>query len=350
MAIFSWVAQMEELTSAALTVRAQAIPFNDRGTLLWDVFFPRQNVDSVIIEHITTLNYRPTASRREWNQRGRAIPLERPSTGKVELVPIESFFRLGEREIQSLMERASGNEELFKQLVSAPVPERSDMLALAAWRQLEYDTMQSWSNGRMTILDPQNATTYNADWPFRALTTTRFQTQDWSAANNAYDLFLVWLEEAQINVGQVQGAMMRLATAKKIQADAPQGIRALPLSRVELNDQLSRDLDTPFRIFTNENTIDKFDDAGQDFTTTKVWTADQVAVIPVGTTVGQAAFAPIVRAHEIARGTPEASIDVRGITVYSEISGNGRELTVEAQLNAIPIPDEQRMFVVDAQV
>jgi hypothetical protein len=35
-----------------------------------------KNVDSVDLDDVTTLDYRPASDRREWNQRGRLIPVK----------------------------------------------------------------------------------------------------------------------------------------------------------------------------------------------------------------------------------------------------------------------------------
>ena len=63
MANFAWMAQVAALSPAALTVRAQTISPNDNGRLLWDLFFPRVNVDSVRLSEINTLDDRPAADR-----------------------------------------------------------------------------------------------------------------------------------------------------------------------------------------------------------------------------------------------------------------------------------------------
>ena len=106
----------------------------------------------------------------------------------------------------------------------------------------------------------------------------------------------------------------------------------------------------PFRFFINENTVETYTDGGIARTTTKVWPTQKVAAVPAGKSVGSTAFAPVVRAYDISNQTPEAGVDVRGITVFHDIAGAGRELTVEGQFNPMPDPDEQKLFVIDAGV
>ncbi len=52
------------LTEGALTVSAQATSPNDNGQLLYDVFFPRQDVNSIKLDELVIGNHRPVSSRR----------------------------------------------------------------------------------------------------------------------------------------------------------------------------------------------------------------------------------------------------------------------------------------------
>jgi hypothetical protein len=82
----------------------------------------------------------------------------------------------------------------------------------------------------------------------------------------------------------------------------------------------------------------------------KVWPAQHVAAIPAGNAIGSTAFAPVVRAWDLSSQSPDAGVDVRGITIYHEIKNGGRELTVEGQFNPMPDPNEQKLYVIDAGV
>lgn len=120
-----WVAAQDELSNEALTVRAQTLPINDQGRLLWDIFFPRNDVDSVKLATLTTTDFRPVSDRREWNQRGRLVDDRTPTAEQWEMVPIESYFMIGEREMQDLMERTLGNEALFQEIVATQIPDQA---------------------------------------------------------------------------------------------------------------------------------------------------------------------------------------------------------------------------------
>ena len=117
-----------------------------------------------------------------------------------------------------------------------------------------------------------------------------------------------------------------------------------------MQDRISQDLGIPFTFYLLEHRADKYTDGGLTTTRTNYWPAEQVALVPGGFTVGNMAFAPQVRAFQVARVAQDAQIDVNGQVVYREIGNNGREATWECQVNAFPVPLETRMWVIDAGV
>lgn len=347
---FSWMAKEDELSPAALTVRAQALSPNDNGTLLWDTYFPRKDVDSTSLHEIATLDFRPVADRREWNQRGRYIPVLTPPMRDMKMVPIEAYFRLEEEEIQKLTERTLGNEALFRRLIGASVPERSDALAQADYRRLELDAMTAWAAGTITQKNPQNGGTYSASFGFDA---GRYQVAGtaWNDASvNAYTELLAWLRDGMDAVGSVAGVLLRYATVAAIVEDAPTGALGVALTQAQVQDRISQELGQAFQFRIVEESVDTFTDGGVAYTRQKIWPAQKVALVPAGVSVGNAAFAPVARAMELSQQVPAAKIDIRGVTIYHEIGNGGRELTVEGQVNAMPIPDEGKIWIMDAGV
>lgn len=348
---FSWLAQEAELSNAALTVLAQAVSPNDQDQLVWDVFFPRRNVDSLEINTISDVSFRPTADRREWNTRGRLIPLVTPETAKIEMLPIESYFKIEEQEINKLLTRVMNDQALFRRLIGADIPSRVRSLTEANYRRIEVDAMTAWALGQVTVKDPQTGDTTVVGFDFDA---ARYQTAGtaWSDAGvNAYDEFLAWLQDAQDAMGAMpSAAVMRLATYRAIQADAPQGADAIMLTRSQLVQRVQDDIGSAFNFLINERHVDVFTDGGIVSTPVKVWPAEVIAAVPQGDRVGETAFAPVVRAYEAAAQAPKAGVDVNGMTAYTEVGNGGRELTVECQVNALSIPNEQKVFVIDVGV
>lgn len=354
MADFTWMAAMEDLSPVALTVRAQVVDPTDQGRLLWDQFMPRRDVDQTRLATLTSQDIRITADRREWNTRGRYLPLYTPPRKELEWIPIEAYFRLEEKEINDILNEVRGNQALFREVVGVRIPSRVDALALANWRRLELDVFSAWANGTITAMNPQTGVTTTVDYGFDA---GRYQTAAtaWdNGAVNAYDEFLAWAQSAYETIGSFQGAMMRLATRNAIVADAPNPMpgatAALTPTISQVEQRIQDELGLPFRFYINENTVETFTDGGTAKTSVKVWPAQMVAAIPAGASVGSTAFAPVSRAYEISSQVPGAGVDIRGVTIYHEAANGGRELVVEGQINPMPDPDEQKLFVIDAGV
>lgn len=346
----SWIPVADDLSPAALTVRAQAISPNDNGMLKWDAFFPRENVDSVELEDVTTLDDRPTADRREWNGRGRNVPLRAPARRKVSIVPVEAYSKIDEYEMQRLNERTLGNEALIQQIMQAQIPARVDRLTRAVYRRIEVDAFKAWALGTLVQKNPQTGETYTASFGFDA---ARFLTAGtaWNDAGvNAYDLYIQFMRDAEEAIGPTAGSLMRIATRNAILADAPDLAGGGTMTLAQLEMRIQDDLGSAHQLITMESTVDVFTDGGTATTSTKVWEAQRVAAIPAGLQVGKTAFAPVVRAMELARSLPGAGIDMNGVTVYYEESNGGRELEIDVQANPATIPDEQKLYVTNAGV
>jgi hypothetical protein len=346
-----WFQDVDELSPAALTVIAQAVSPTDQGRLYWSGFAPRQNVPSVNLAEVTTLDDRPVADRREWNQRGRHVPPRTPARREVQMVPIEAYDKIGEYEMQRMGESLDANAQRMSNIIGVSVPDRVRRLALADYRRLEVDFWNAWTLGSITQRNPQNAAeTYSASFGFAG---SRLQTAGtaWDDSSvNAYDEFLAWSEDALDAMGSFAGAVMRQNVLAAIQADAPDLPNSVTMTRAGLLQRLQDDLGQPFFIQIIEDTVDVYDDGGVTTTATKVLSAGRVAAIPADGRVGYTAFAPVIRAMEMARQIPVAGIDTNGVTVYYDEAATGRELDIEAQLNALPVPDEQRVFVINTQI
>lgn len=354
MAVSTWFALEDTLSPAMLTVRAQTIPPNDMGQLFWDIFFPRQDVPTIDLYDVVTIDERPVADRREWNARGRLIPPRKPATRRVSIVPVESRDKIDEKAMQRLRESTGGNADILREVMGTTLERRVDRLSMANFRRLELDSVTAWTTGIITQRNPENAAqTYAASFGFD---TARLNTAGtaWNDAGvNAYNLLLTWISSAEDKVGPIKGAVMRLATLNAILADAPTLPGGETMTRAMLAERVTSDRDRngPFQFYINENSVDVFDDGGLTWTRTKVWPTHIIAAVPDDGVIGRMAFAPVIRAQDmVAQVGGAAGIDVRGSTVYYEESNGGRELAIEVQLNAIPIPDEQRLFVTDVGV
>lgn len=348
MDFFSWIAQEAELSDAALTVRAQALPPDDRDQLIHDVFFPRQDVDSTTIQNITTQEFRPASDRREWNTRGRLIPQITPVQSALEMIPIEAYFTIHEQEIQKLVERVLGERELMRRIIGTSVPARTDQLVRSNQRRMEFDALQAWSQGTVTVMNPQLGHVQTVSYGIGA---SRYSTAatPWNATTvNAYEEFLAWIEDGIDAIGGgVAGVVLRRSSFRNIQIDAPQGLNGIPLTRAQFENQVRQDLGQDFNFYIVEHRLDKFIDGGLEYVRQNVWPASRIALVPAGVRVGFMAYAPVARAFELARVNQDAEIDVRGQSVFREVAGNGRSATFEAQVNSFPVPNPEAIWVIN---
>lgn len=350
MPTYSALVAQDVYSMPMLTVRAQAISPNDNGRLSWDMFFPRQDVDSTDINELTELDFRPVADRREWNARGRLIPFQAPEKKEIEFIPIESRDQMREKEMNKLATETRGNEAVVNDVMGNRLNDRVERLAMANYRRVEVDAFKVWTSGTIVQTEPESGRTFTTSF---SIDSGRLQTAGtaWNDGSvNAYDLFLAWLLEGVDEIGAIEGAMMRRATYNAILADAPDLPNGVTMTRSQIEDRITQDLGFGFRFYVNENSLDVFNDGGTAVTRTKVYPAQKVVLVPAGNRVGNTAFAPVVRAMDLARQAGDAGIDVRGNTVYYEASNGGRQLDIECQLNALPVPNEQLVWGIDAGV
>ncbi len=351
--MFNWINTEQLLTNAALTVRAQARSAIDLGLVNSPAFFPRVDARGVKLSDITTLDARPVADRREWNAPGRQIPLAVPSFRDVEMIPVESYFKLEEQEMQKIMEGALGNEAVFRQIVGPDIPTRVDRLVSANIRRIDLDAFRAWALGVITVRNPQGSgADKTVDFQF---SSSRYTTPTaWTGTpttGTAWTQFLTETYNAETLMGATRGAVMRRSTFVAIQYTAPLGTnQAYPLSRAELERRLGEELGHPFTIIVFEDSVDVFDDGGQAYTRTKIWPANRVAWIPDSGIIGSTYYAPTVNGFQMANASPDMAIDVRGMSVVRTVANEGKELSVRCQVNALAVPNEQALYVVNAGI
>jgi hypothetical protein len=356
--LLSWYGQLAKVptTSAELTVLVQALSPYDQGQLLWDVFFPRRNIGSVKLQQMTLPTIkRFVADRREWNARGRFIPYVTPSLSELEMVPIEAWFGLGEREMQDLTERFVGNADLAFQAMRNSLPDRTSELGLANLRRIEVDAFKAWATGTIVAMNAVSGVTETFSFGFDSARYTTAGTP-WTGGSGgtAYAELLEWLDLAITAGVPVGGVMLRTATLEAIRSSAPNPFygfsSTIPVTISQLEQLVTDQLAVPFKFYRNEHTVDVFSGGSTAHTQTKLWPAETIAVVPPGEAVGYTAFAPVVRAVDLARQVPAAKIDVNGQVVFIDEENNGRNLTVECQVNALPVPIETNIWVIDAGI
>lgn len=337
---------LESLDAAALTVREQArIDNRDVDELLWSSLAPRQDVQSIKLSEMVVPDYRPMADRRNWGGDGRLIPQVSADFRNYEMNPIESFFQYGEKNLQRLLERFAGNRQQVLDQMEARIPDRVTQNVDAVYRRLEKDFWEAYLLGTIDVTNPQTGETITTDFQFDA---ARYPTEDW-VNNNAYDLFLQNARDAERAIsGGIAGAMLKEPILEQIQSDGPT-VDGNRLTRRELRDRLQQELDQSFFIRPDSRSAEEFQSAGTERTEVDYFEPSRVAYIPSGGRVGDTAFAPIGRAYQYVQESGGRA-DERGVAVFPEVINNGKALKVEHQLNAMPIPQERFVWVVDTGI
>lgn len=352
-----WLEEIEGLGSAPLTVRAQALSLDNVDPLkllVHPVFFPYANTDSVDIQEIYEIDKRYVADRREWNAPGRFVPQDTPKLIQTSMIPIESYDEIDEYEQQKMLEKASLNDALFRELIGQSIPARVNKLVGANYRRVEVDAMAAWANGAIVAKNAQSGTTatFSLGFPGARYTTAGTAWNDGSV--DAFDLLMTWIASAENYIGQVSAVMMRKATLLAILNDAPNAIpgatAALKATRRGLEATITAELGYSFNFMINERQVDIFDDGGLAVTRTNIWPAQKVAAIPVGNVIGSTLRAPVGRAVNLATQFPGMGIDDRGMTVFYSSENRGKTAVIECQANWLPLPAERNVFVIDAGV
>lgn len=347
---FSWIEQEESLSSEVLTARVQEINPDDVDETLQDIFFPRRDVDSVVLAEMGDIDWRPVSNRREWNTRGRQINTKTPDFANLEFIPVESFFSINEREIQKYGEAVRGNAAVFRDLIRMRIPQRLDDLAQANIRRLEVDYVKAWTSGTIVATHPHKNQTQTMSYGFD---TTRYQTAGTAWDNvgvDAYAEFIAWAEDGTDAIGSLGGVVLRRSLYRVIQADAPMGLNGVPLTRGQFEDQVSNDLGVDFKFYIRETQYDIFTDGGMNAVRTDVWPDQVAALLPADVRIGNMCYAPIFRAEDLAdvNTNVTAPSDNNGQRVFREVFDAGRGVTHEVQVNAFPVPNERRVWVIDA--
>jgi hypothetical protein len=341
----SLIPVVEDLSPAVLTVMAQTMSPNNQGELKWDVFFPRENVDSVDLNEVTTLDFRPTSDRREWNSPGRLIPDKTPDVRNLSIVPVEGYYKWGEYEMQKMNERANADSKAIDQILGRSIPGKVTQIVQANYRRVEVDAFTAWATGVVTAKNPQTGTTHQVSFGFDSARLTTAGTAWNDPGVDAYATLIAWLEDAIDAVGPIQGVVLRIALLRAIQTDAPDLLGGVAMTRAQLSQRIQDDIGYPFTFYLFDDTLETFTDGGTATSSVNVWPAGRIAAVPQGGKVGRTAFAPVVRAMELARAAGTAGIDERGMTVYYDEAQTGKELKVEVQCNPFTIPNEQKLFV-----
>lgn len=344
---FQWLDKIDSLTAKNLTIREATRLAENPLDLRYRAIFPRVPTDSVKLSEISTIDFRPTGGRREWNAQGREIPEKLGPVREFQMVPINPTHHIDERMMQLF--RESGVQSLFERKVIKNVDTWPAALADAAERQLERDAFEAWYSGLVTVMDPKTGATVVVSMGFDQATTYPTAGTIWSdGSQNAYQNLLAGLQAAQAKFGTVGGARTTRAVVREIVADAPDGPNGLRPTVTSLQDRV-REEGFPDAILTiDERTYDAFTDGGSATTSTKYVPAGKIAYQPANGQVGQTHVAPVTRAYDFLTGGNRSLAN--GVVIFRSEKNDGKTLLIEAQENALSLPEERYTYVEDTGV
>jgi hypothetical protein len=339
---FDYLGRIQALTPGNLTIREQTRLADNPNDLRWRAIAPRVEAPSIKISEISSVDFRPTGGRREWNAQGREIPDVLGPVINAEMVPINPTKHLDERHLQLLRERAQGVQDLITRGVVKDVDAWATSLADAADRQIEQDFFEAWFKNQITVMDPKTGTTVVVS---TGISSSRYvaASATLAAATNAFVDFMGYLAAARSAMGSVGAVRLRQARLNEILADAP----AFSGDRMSLRGLQQRINDEGYgnvAIVVDERTYNTWTDGGSAVSTAYYVPADRIAFQPASGIVGATHFAPVTRAYDYM--SPQQVRNVNDFTVFYSEKNDGKTLLVEAQANALSLPIEQFTFVV----
>lgn len=334
---FPVLARTEALSPANLTIRERVRLAENPNELRWPALFPRVEAESVKLSSITGTDFRPAGGRREWNAQGREIPEVLGPIQEAEMVPINPTHHIDERRLQNLRERAGGMAQLIDAGVVKDVDQWATFLANAADIQIEVDAFQAWFLNQITVMDPKTGTTTTVN------VGTSSDRYVQAASALTYLEFMGHLENAQAALGSLGAVRMRRSVVGGILATAP-AFSGDRMSLAGLRERVNNEGFGDVAIVIDERTYDAFTDGGSATTATKYVPADRIAFQPADGRIGNTHDAPVTRAYDYMN--PESVGGANGVTVFYSEKNDGKTLMVEAQRNALSLPDPQRVYVV----
>jgi hypothetical protein len=336
---------LEALQGRNLTIREQTRLASNPDTLRWPAIFPRRETRSVKVSEIVQREFRPIGLRRVWNAQGHEIPDLQPSRMDFEMIPINPKHTFDELYMQLLTERTMGVDAQIASVIMKDVDEWAQILADASYRQIEVDAFEAWALGAITVLDP---VTKEATVVSLGLDAARYVTEGtaWATVANAYTRLVYHIDAAQDMLGGVGAIRMRRATLNEVVADAPTSTSIPRVTAGNIEQVLEQEGYGEIRIIIDERTYDKPTTNPLVTTPTKYVPTGRVLFQPPSGIVGATHFAPVARAFEYA--DKDRRVNRNDVAIFLSPENNGKTLEEEAQLNCIPMPVEQNVYVVNA--
>lgn len=345
--LFSFIDAIAALSPANLTVFQAARLADNPLDLRYRAIFPRVNTASIRLSSITTVDFRPVGGRREWNAQGREVPQKLGPTSALEMIPIEFVHTIDEHELQLLGE--AGVQELVRRGIINSVETWPSVLADATDRQIERDAFEAWFTGIITVKDTKTNASATVSLGYG---TAEYPTPgtDWDdPTEDAYLNFLEAVQAAQSKFGGDVGAARTHRTViAAIVEDAPDGPNGLRPTVTSLQDRVREEGFPNITLVSDERTYDEFTDGGSATSPAYYVPDGMIGFQPADGRVGNTHVAPVTRAYDFLTGGNRSLAN--GVAIFRDEENNGKTLKIAAQQNALSVPEQTRVYVVDTGI
>lgn len=348
---YQWILTFLGLRDVDLTVRAQTIDPDNVDGVLYPAFLRVRDVRSMKVEDFTSKEYRQVAGRRPFDADGtpyRDVP--GPQRGG-KFTPIEMYDYIGEETLYDLFtlfgEETDATRKMAAQQLLKTVPNRVIEMAMACERRMNIEASNAWALGSYTITTPENNAVATVSFQYEA---ERYETAltAWDDGGvNSVEELIAWLRHARMKIGPVGGVRLSTKLLNVFLADAPVTVNSnMKWSQRDIARYIQERAD----ISNFRWVIDDFTYETAPGTHVRYWPEDVIAAIPESRFVGDANFAPVVSASNVARQVPEAKVMMNRKGVHYESHNDGKALKYLVTLNAFPWLNEQRLAVMNTGI
>jgi hypothetical protein len=350
---YDWLFRLERLRAGNLSLREQARLAQNPLDLRWQTLAPRTPVTSILISEIRDANnFRPAGmGRREWNAQPRELPEKHGPRRDYEMSPISYVKRYGERAQQLLGERgddAVAADGLVRAGIVRDVDAQATYLSNAVYTDVEAEFFSTWYTNQMTVLDPAGSTVVTVSAQLNAGDFITEPTIWTDAGVNAWDRFIYHLKAARRRMKvPIAGVRTRADVIAQILADAPVNAAGYQMTRQEAEARLSQEGAGNIVFVEDERTYDKLTGGGNATVETNLVPDGHLAFQPADGRVGATYVAPVVRAYQALGENNVRAGRAQDVVIILSEENNGQTLRQEAQMNALSLPDLDRVYVVD---
>lgn len=338
------VSNREELTAANLTIREQARLAENPNDLRWIGIAPRVETRSIKISEITKVDFRAIAGRRAWDAGARELAERLGPAVNWRIMPMGAKHTIDEEQLQLLRERTGNLPQLIQAEIVKDVTQWPSFLSDAVDRSIEVELFEAWMKHQITVKDPETSEAVVVDLQFD---DERYPVEGtaWNDAGiNAYDRFRYHLKVARRKIGSVGGVRLRQVTLDEVLKDAPVTPAGYAMTMTEMTARLREEVPEFKGFITDERTYDANNGTGAVDEQFYVPTG-RVAFQPADGRVGNTHFAPVTRAFDYVKSD---KVSLHNVTVFHYTKNEGKSLVIEAEALPLPLPDERRVYVVNA--